>query len=61
VKYFHIEGHYLNFNGKVLSKVVIYLLIKKFYSAKQINTLKVFPLHCHLNESDVRVQLLKCD
>jgi hypothetical protein len=54
VKYFHIEGRYLDFDGKVLSEVVIHLLIKKFRGAKQIDTLKVFPLHCHLNESDAR-------
>ena len=59
-KYFHIEGRYLDFDGKVLGEAVIHLSIEKFRGAKRIDTLKAFPLHCHLNESDVREQLLKC-
>jgi hypothetical protein len=55
-----MEGRYLDFNGKVLSEAVIHLSIEKFHGAKQIDTLKVFPLHYYLNESDARAQLLKC-
>jgi hypothetical protein len=44
VKYFHMEGRYLDFNGKVLSEVAIHLLIKRFRGAKRIDTLEVFPL-----------------
>ena len=60
MKYFHIEGRYLDFDGKVLSEAVIHLSIEKFRGAKRINTLKVFPLHYHPNESNARAQLLKC-
>ncbi|ELR04587.1 hypothetical protein GMDG_06869 [Pseudogymnoascus destructans 20631-21] len=60
VKYFHIEGRYLDFDGKVLGEAVIHLSIEKFRGAKRIDTLEVFPLHCHANESNARAQLLKC-
>ncbi|KFY02822.1 hypothetical protein V490_00390 [Pseudogymnoascus sp. VKM F-3557] len=60
VKYFHMEGRYLDFDGKVLGEAVIHLSIEKFRGAKRIDTLEVFPLHCHPNESDARAQLLKC-
>ncbi|KAL5344673.1 hypothetical protein ACLOAV_010365 [Pseudogymnoascus australis] len=60
VKYFHMEGRYLDFDGKVLGEAVIHLSIEKFRGAKRIDTLEVFPLHCHPNESDARAQLLEC-
>lgn len=60
MKYFHVEGRYLDFDGKVLGEAVIHLSIDKFRGAKRIDTLEVFPLHCHLNEIDARAQLLKC-
>ncbi|OBT86393.1 hypothetical protein VE02_05287 [Pseudogymnoascus sp. 03VT05] len=60
VKYFHVAGRYLDFDGKVLGEAVIHLSIEKFRGAKRIDTLEVFPLHCHPNESDAREQLLKC-
>lgn len=60
VKYFHIEGRYLDFDGKVLGEAVIHLSIEKFRGAKRIDTLEVFPLQYHPDESDARAQLLKC-
>ncbi|KMW66400.1 hypothetical protein BDDG_11532 [Blastomyces dermatitidis ATCC 18188] len=32
----------------------------RFHGAKWIDTLEVFPLHCHSNERDAREQLLNC-
>ncbi|KAL2380145.1 hypothetical protein RJZ90_004791 [Blastomyces dermatitidis] len=55
-----MEGCYLDFDGKVLGETVIHLSIEKFHGAKWIDTLEVFPLHCHSNERDAREQLLNC-
>lgn len=55
-----MEGRYLDFDGKVLGEAVIHLSIEKFRGAKRIDTLEVFPLQCHPNETDARAQLLKC-
>jgi hypothetical protein len=44
VVYFHIKGHYVDFNGKVFGEVSIDTGILKFRGSKPINSLDVFPL-----------------
>jgi hypothetical protein len=43
----------------MFSKTLSKYTIKKFYRAKQITTLKVFPLKYHLGEKDTRAYLTK--
>jgi hypothetical protein len=59
VKYFYIKARYLDFNRKVLRETLSKYTIKKFYKAKQITVLKVFPLKYHLSKSYIRAYLTK--
>lgn len=59
VKYFYIKACYLDFNRKVLRETLSKYVIKKFYGAKQIIALNVFPLKYYLSEKYIRAYLIK--
>lgn len=58
--YYHLEGRYLDFDGKVFGKLAIRLKIGKFRGTKHINALEVFPLQYHSDEAGARTYLDKC-
>ena len=58
---FHIEGRYLDFDGKDFSEASTALGIVKFRGAKRIDSLEAFPLQYHPNEKGVRRELIDCD
>ena len=59
MKYFYIKARYLDFDRKVLKETLSQYTIEKFQGAKQITTLKVFPLKYHLSKSHIRAYLTK--
>jgi hypothetical protein len=59
-EYFHIEGHYLDFDGEIFGETPVEAGICKFRGAKPINTLDLFPLEYHPDIDEVKGQLIKC-
>ncbi|KAH6690197.1 hypothetical protein BKA61DRAFT_447557, partial [Leptodontidium sp. MPI-SDFR-AT-0119] len=59
IKYFYIKARYLDFNGKVFKETLSEYIIKKFYKAKQITTLEVFPLKYYPYKWQVKAYLTK--
>ncbi|KAH6675957.1 hypothetical protein B0J14DRAFT_478246, partial [Halenospora varia] len=59
-EYFHIEGRYLDFDGKVFGEASVATGIVKFRGSKPINSLDVFPLKCHQNEKKIKEDLIVC-
>jgi hypothetical protein len=59
-EYFHIEGRYLDFDGKVFGEVPIEIGILKFRGSKPINSLDVFPLEDHQNKKEIKADLIAC-
>ena len=59
-EYFHIEGRYLDFDGKNFGHASTALGIFKFRGTKRIDKLEAFPLKYHPNEKEVRRQLTDC-
>jgi hypothetical protein len=60
VKYFYIKACYLDFDRKVLRETLSKYTIEKFCRAKEITTLKVFPLKYHPSKRYIRAHLTKC-
>ncbi len=60
VKYFRVEGRYLDFDGKVFGEARLALSVEKFRGVKRINLLEAFPLEYHQNQGMVRAHLLEC-
>lgn len=60
VKYFRVEGRFLDFDGRVFGEARIVLPIAKFRGAKQIHLLEAFPLEYHPNQSKIRAHLIGC-
>lgn len=60
VAYFHVECHYLDYNGKAFGEVSTALGIRMFQGAKRIDSLEAFPLEFHRHYKDIRMYLLKC-
>jgi hypothetical protein len=58
IEYFHIEGRYLDFDGKVFGEVPIETGILKFRGSKLINSLDVFPLEDHQNKKEIKAGLI---
>ena len=59
-EYFHIEGRYLDFDGKNFGHASTALGIFKFRGTKRVDKLEAFPLKYHPNEKEVRRQLTDC-
>jgi hypothetical protein len=59
-EYFHIEGRYLDFDGKDFGQASTALGISKFRGTKYIDSLDAVPLKYHPNEKDVRCELIDC-
>jgi hypothetical protein len=59
-EYFHIDGHYLDFDGEIFGETLVEAGITKFRGAKPINTLDLFPLEYHPDIGEVKAQLIKC-
>lgn len=59
-KYYHVEGQYLDFDGKDFGLASTALGIHKFRGTKRIDKLETFPLKYHPNEKEVRCELIDC-
>ena len=59
-EYFHIEGRYLDFDGKNFGQASTALGIFKFRGTKCVDKLEAFPLKYHPSEKEVRCQLIAC-
>lgn len=59
-EYFHIEGRYLDFDGKDFGEASTALGIVKLRGTKRIDSLEAFPLQYHPNEKGVRRELIDC-
>lgn len=57
VEYFELQGQYLDFDGKVFGAVTEKLAIEKFRGARQVNTLKAFPLKFHPAAKKIKTRL----
>lgn len=60
VEYFHIEGCYLDFDGEVFGEIPVEAGISKFYGAKPINALDLFPLKYHQNKDEIKAEIIEC-
>jgi len=60
LEYFHLECHYLDFDGKVFGETAIELAITRFRGTKRISSLDAFPLEYHPNKNDAKAHLLEC-
>ncbi|KAF3492126.1 uncharacterized protein GIQ15_01643 [Arthroderma uncinatum] len=60
VEFFHLIGHYFNFNSKVFGQVKGGARINYFPEAVYISKLKAFPLQYHPAKEDVEFRLRKC-
>ncbi|KAK5086189.1 hypothetical protein LTR70_007434 [Exophiala xenobiotica] len=59
-KYFHLEGHCLDFDGEILGEATVALSIDEFRGAKAIDLLSAYPLAFHRRPEDLRKQLIDC-
>ncbi len=60
VEYFHLECHYVDFDGKAFGETPIELAILKFRGIKRIDSLNTFPLEYHSNKDKVKAHLIQC-
>ncbi len=60
VEYFHLECHYVDFDGKAFGETSIELAILKFRRTKRIDTLDAFPLGYHADKAQVKANLVEC-
>ena len=60
MEYFHLECHYVDFDGKAFGETSVALAILKFRGIKRINTLDAFPLEYHSNKTRVKANLAEC-
>ncbi|KAM5475665.1 hypothetical protein MauCBS54593_001357 [Microsporum audouinii] len=60
VEFFHLTGHYFDFDGKVFGQVEGSARIDYFPGAVYISKLKAFPLQYHPAKEDVEFRLRKC-
>lgn len=58
-KYFSVEYHYLNHDGKRFGEATVTLEIPEFSGVQKIHALDVFPLHFHKDEETVRSELMR--
>jgi hypothetical protein len=56
-----MKYYFIDFNDKVCEETLVKLIIKKFHEIKKIDYLDVFSLHYHLNQNEVKMNLIKCD
>ena len=54
VRFFQLKCRYLDYNGKSFGEAWTLLAIEEFRGVKRIDTLDVFPLHHHPQESELR-------
>ncbi|KAF8540209.1 P-loop containing nucleoside triphosphate hydrolase protein [Trichophaea hybrida] len=59
-KYWSMDCRFSDFDGKTFGKASIELVIPKFRGTKRINTLPAFPLKYHLDEKQVKSDLVEC-
>jgi hypothetical protein len=59
-KYFSMDCQFFDFDCKTFGKASIELVIPKFRGPKRINTLPAFPLKYHLDEKQVKFDLVEC-
>jgi len=59
-KYMHIEGRYLNSEGKALGEAITGIKIPIFRGAKQIQHLPAYPFQYHAEKEKVRQELIRC-
>jgi hypothetical protein len=59
-KYFSMDCQFFDFDGKTFGKAPIELVIPKFRGTKRIDTLPAFPLKYHLDEKQVKSDLVEC-
>lgn len=59
VEYFHLECHYVDFDGKAFGETSIELAILKFRGTKRIDSLDAFPLEYHPNKIQVKANLVE--
>jgi len=60
VEYFHLECHYVDFDGKASGETSIELAIMKFRGTKRISSLDAFPLEYHPNKNEMKAHLVEC-
>jgi len=60
VEYFHLECHYVDFDGKAFGETSIELAILKFRGTKRIDSLDAFPLEYHPKKIEVKAHLVEC-
>jgi len=60
LKYYKMECHYLDYDGKVFGETSINLAIVKFRGKKRISTLNASPLQYHPHAKEMTAHLLEC-
>jgi hypothetical protein len=58
-KYFNVDCHYLNHDGKRFGEATVTLEIPEFSGVQKIHALDVFPLQFHKEEETVRSELMR--
>ncbi len=58
MEYFHLECHYVDFDGKAFGETLIELAILKFRGIKRIDSLNTFPLEYYSNKDKVKAHLI---
>lgn len=58
-KYYFLNCHYLDYDGKIFGQASTTLEIANFHGARRISTLNIFPLQHHREESKVTTQLIQ--
>jgi hypothetical protein len=59
-KYFLVETHYLDFDGKILGEAITKFRIPHFRGSMQINLLYVYPFKFHTKAEELRKDLIEC-
>lgn len=59
-EYFHIQGRYLDFNGKDFGEASAVLGVTKFSGAKRIDSLEAFPFQYYPQKEAIKHELIDC-
>lgn len=59
-KYFLVETHYLDFDGKVLGEATAKYKVPQFRGAIRIDLLRAYPFQFHPNSEETRKDLIEC-
>lgn len=59
-RYFHMECHYLDFDGKIFGHATTQIGIARFRGVKRIDLLEAFPLEYHPSKTEITTRLVAC-